>query len=109
MLSSRPTVASMMRLSCVADVSRSGFYQWLRNPRSDRALKDQRLLGLIRAAYTGRATASTVPRGFFSICEKRARPVVNIVLLGLCGPITSKPSTGIELPDTPEVPRVACG
>lgn len=34
------------------DVSRSGFYQWLRNPLSDRALEDQRVLGLIRAAYT---------------------------------------------------------
>lgn len=34
------------------DVSRSGFYEWLRIPRSDRALEDQRLLGLIRAATT---------------------------------------------------------
>ncbi|MBX3302488.1 MAG: hypothetical protein KF693_09765 [Nitrospira sp.] len=28
------------------DVSRSGFYQWLWNPLSDRAREDQRLLGL---------------------------------------------------------------
>lgn len=34
------------------DVSRSGFSQWLRNPLSNRAVEDQRLLGLIRAAYT---------------------------------------------------------
>lgn len=34
-------------------VSRSGFYQWVRHPPSNRALEDQRLLGLIRAAYTG--------------------------------------------------------
>jgi len=34
------------------DVSRSGFYQWLRCPLSDRAVEDQRLLGLIRTAYT---------------------------------------------------------
>ncbi|MBX3327825.1 MAG: transposase [Nitrospira sp.] len=33
------------------DVSRSGFYQWVRNPLSNRAVEDQRLLGLIRAAY----------------------------------------------------------
>jgi hypothetical protein len=63
------------------DVSRSGFYEWLRTPLSDRALEDQRLLGLTRAA-------STVPRLSFSICEKRARPVACIVSLGLCGPIT---------------------
>lgn len=34
------------------DVSRSGFYQWLQNPLSARALEDQRLLNLIRTAYT---------------------------------------------------------
>ena len=33
-------------------VSRSGFYAWLRNPLSDRAREDHRLLGLIVAAYT---------------------------------------------------------
>ena len=33
-------------------VSRSGFYEWLRHPLSDRALEDQRLLALIRTAYT---------------------------------------------------------
>jgi putative transposase len=34
------------------DVSRSGFYAWLRNPFSDRARDDQRLLALIVTAYT---------------------------------------------------------
>lgn len=34
------------------DVSRSGFYEWLRHPLSDRALEDQRLLGKIRSAST---------------------------------------------------------
>jgi putative transposase len=58
-------------------VSRSGFYDWLRHPLSDRALEDQRLLGLIVAAYMP-ATASMVPRGSFLICEKRARPVASI-------------------------------
>lgn len=32
------------------EVSRSGFYEWLRNPLSDRAVEDQRVLGLIRAS-----------------------------------------------------------
>ena len=35
----------------VMKVSRSGFYQWLHQPLSDRAIEDRRLLGLIRASY----------------------------------------------------------
>jgi putative transposase len=34
------------------DMSRSGFYAWLQNPLSNRALENRRLLGLIRASYT---------------------------------------------------------
>ena len=41
------------------EVSRSGFYEWLRKPLSDRAVDDQRLLSLIRAAYTGFYPVST--------------------------------------------------
>ncbi|ALN83102.1 HTH-like domain protein [Lysobacter antibioticus] len=33
-------------------VTRGGFYQWLRKPRSDRTIEDDRLLGLIRDSYT---------------------------------------------------------
>ncbi|MBT2748698.1 transposase [Lysobacter sp. ISL-42] len=33
-------------------VARGGFYQWLRKPRSDRTIEDDRLLGLIRDSYT---------------------------------------------------------
>jgi putative transposase len=36
----------------VLRVARAGFYQWLHRPQSDRAIEDQRLLGLIRDSYT---------------------------------------------------------
>ena len=51
------------------DVSRSGFYQWLRNPLSDRALENQRLLGLIRAAYTASHGVYGAPRIFLDLRE----------------------------------------
>lgn len=41
-------VATMCRVPLV---SRGGFYQWVHKPLSDRALEDQRLLGLIRHSY----------------------------------------------------------
>ena len=58
--------AMMCRL---LDVSRSGFYQWLRNPLSDRAVEDQRLLGLIRAAYTASHGIYGAPRIFLDLRE----------------------------------------
>jgi putative transposase len=58
--------AMMCRL---LDVSRSGFYQWLRNPLSNRAVEDQRLLGLIRAAYTASHGISGAPRIFLDFRE----------------------------------------
>src|ERR671910_761616 len=51
------------------EVSRSGFYQWLRNPLSDRALEDQRLLGLIRASYTASHGVYGAPRIFLDLRE----------------------------------------
>jgi putative transposase len=42
-------IATMCR---VLRVARAGFYQWLHQPQSDRAIEDQRLLGLIRDSYT---------------------------------------------------------
>ena len=43
-------------------VSRSGFYAWLHKPLSDRAVEDQRLLGLIRAAYAASHGVYGAPR-----------------------------------------------
>ncbi len=51
------------------DVSRSGFYQWLRKPLSERALEDQRLLGLIRAAHTASHGVYGAPRIFLDLRE----------------------------------------
>ena len=53
----------------VLDVSRSGFYQWLRNPLSDRALEDHRLLALIRTAYTASHGVYGAPRIFLDLRE----------------------------------------
>lgn len=41
-------IATMCR---VLRVTRGGFYQWLNKPLSDRAIEDQRLLGVIRDSY----------------------------------------------------------
>jgi hypothetical protein len=51
------------------DVSRRGFYAWLRKSLSDRALEDQRLLGLIRAAYTASHGVYGAPRIFLDLRE----------------------------------------
>ena len=51
------------------DVSRSGFYEWLRHPLSDRAGEDQRLLGLIVAAYTASHGVYGAPRIFLDVRE----------------------------------------
>ena len=51
------------------DVSRSGFYAWVRKPLSDRAVEDQRLLGLIRAAYAASHGVYGAPRIFLDLRE----------------------------------------
>ena len=51
------------------DVSRSGFYEWLRKPLSNRALEDQRLLDLIRVGYTASSGVYRAPRIFLDLRE----------------------------------------
>ena len=61
----------------VLRVSRSGFYQWLHKPLSDRAIEDRRLLGLIRASYAASGGVYGAPRVFLNLRET-GEHVVNI-------------------------------
>ncbi len=47
----------------------SGFYQWLHKPLSDRAIEDQRLLGLIRDSHTASGGVNGSPRVFGDLRE----------------------------------------
>lgn len=59
-------VATMCR---VLHASRSGFYAWLHQPLSDRAIEDRRLLGLIRDSYTASSGVYGYPRVFADLRE----------------------------------------
>jgi putative transposase len=49
----------------VLGVHRSGFYAWLKQPRSERAREDERLLGLIKQAWLESGTVY----GYRKICD----------------------------------------
>ena len=51
------------------DVARSGFYAWVHNPLSDRAIEDQRLLKLIRHSYQASGNIYGSPRIFLDLRE----------------------------------------
>jgi putative transposase len=53
----------------VLRVARSGFYEWVHRPLSERALEDERLLGLIRDAYTASGGVYGSPRVFGDLRE----------------------------------------
>ena len=53
----------------VLQVARSGFYQWVQKPLSDRALEDERLLLLIRDSYTASGKVYGSPRVFGDLRE----------------------------------------
>ncbi len=50
-------------------VSRSGFYDWLEKPKSDRAREDERLLPLIRDSYAASGGVYGAPRVFLDLRE----------------------------------------
>jgi putative transposase len=54
----------------VLRVHRSGYYAWLRQPLSDRAVENRRLLALIRASYEASGCAYGSPRVFLDLREE---------------------------------------
>jgi len=54
-------------------VSRSGYYNWLQRPLSDRAIEDLRLLDLIRASYAASSGVYGSPRVFLDLREAGER------------------------------------
>lgn len=63
-------IATMCR---VLKVSRSGYYEWIQRPLSDRAIEDRRLLTLIRASYTASDGVYGSPRVFLDLREAGER------------------------------------
>lgn len=59
-----------VRTMCrVLDVARAAYYAWLRDPLSDRAKEDQRLLRLIRASYQASHGVYRARRVFLDLRE----------------------------------------
>ena len=50
-------------------VAPSGYYEWLKQPLSNRAQEDARLLRLMRAAFTARHGIYGAPRVFLDLRE----------------------------------------
>lgn len=50
-------------------ISRSGYYQWLHKPMSDRAIEDERLLVLIKSSYDASSGVYGAPRIFLDLRE----------------------------------------
>ena len=59
-------VATMCR---VLKVARAGSYAWLHQANSNRAVQDERLLGLIRDSYVASGGVYGSPRVFADLCE----------------------------------------
>jgi putative transposase len=63
---SKRSVRMMCRL---LDVAPSGYYAWLKNPKSNRAKEDARLLRLIRASFKASQGVYGAPRVFLDLRE----------------------------------------
>ena len=63
------TQHSVQALCRVLDVAPSGYYEWLRQPLSDRAQEDARLLRLIRASFVASQGIYGAPRVFLDLRE----------------------------------------
>ncbi len=60
---------SVQALCRVLNVAPSGYYEWLKQPLSNRAQEDARLLRLIRASYTASQGIYGAPRVFLDLRE----------------------------------------
>lgn len=60
---------SVQALCRVLDVAPSGYYEWLKQPLSNRAQEDARLLRVIRASYTASQGIYGAPRVFLDLRE----------------------------------------
>jgi putative transposase len=60
---------SIQMMCRMLQVARSGFYQWLHKPMSDRAIEDERLLALIKDSYEASSGVYGSPRVFLDLRE----------------------------------------
>ena len=60
---------SVQMMCRLLDITRSGFYEWLKQPLSNRAQEDARLLRLIRASFEASQGVYGAPRVFLDLRE----------------------------------------
>jgi len=86
------------------EVTRSGYYAWLREPVSNRAQDDARLLRLIRASFTASHGIYGSPRVFLDLREA-GEPAASIAWRASCGSTRSAPFMAIARATTRRVNR----
>jgi len=63
------SIYSVQAMCRILGVAQSGYYDWLKQPLSNRAQEDARLLRLIRASFTASQGIYGAPRVFFDLRE----------------------------------------